>query len=133
MVRRFILFAILAVLSTPALFACDACGCSSSFNSMGLLTNYRINLFALGHSTAKFTGDPSHGFGSEDLFHTTEISLRHYIGSRWKLLAHLPYKHNVRQVSDQRKQVRGLSDLRLLAGYTLIQDHPGGEYASRHL
>ncbi|PHN02709.1 hypothetical protein CRP01_30465 [Flavilitoribacter nigricans DSM 23189 = NBRC 102662] len=90
---------------------------------MGLLSNYRTNYLSIGWQLAPFRSIPGHGLGSADQFHTLEFSLRYHLSDRFKLLAYQPYRINRRMNNDQRvQQLKGISDTRIVAAYTLIKD-----------
>lgn len=112
-----------AILCQPWATACDACGCSIGGNGIGLLSNYRANYIGIGWQLAQFNSAPGHGLGSEDQFHTLELSLRYHLSTRFKLLAYQPYRINRRLNSDQSlQQLSGISDTRIMGAYTLVKD-----------
>lgn len=123
MAKRIFLLPLIALLCWQWAYACDACGCSIGGNGIGLLSNYRNNYIGLGWQLGRFNSVPGHGLGSEDQFHTLELSLRYHFTDRFKVLAFQPYRINRRLNSDQsEQQLSGISDTRILGAYTLLRD-----------
>lgn len=123
MVKRILLLPLFALLYWQSALACDACGCSIGGNGIGLLSNYRTNYIGIGWQLTQFQSTPGFGLGSEDQFHTLELSLRYHLSARFKVLVHQPYRINRRLNSDQTtQQLNGISDTRIVGAYTLLRD-----------
>lgn len=134
MAKRLLLLPLFALLSWQWALACDACGCSIGGNGIGLLGIYRTNFVGLGWQTVHFQSAPRHGAGSEDYFHTLELSVRYHLSDRFKVLVYQPYRLNHRLNSDGSDQrLDGMSDTRILGSYTVFQNQMLGSQTSLFL
>ncbi|MBK8503096.1 MAG: hypothetical protein IPL46_13310 [Saprospiraceae bacterium] len=124
MIQRILILIMIGVCQVSHVFACDACGCGISTHGTGLLLNYRISSISLSHLGARFEGNPDHGANAQDIFHISELSVRHYLSRRWKMLASIPYRSASRNDVDIYQNLSGIGDVRLQVGYTLLDNQP---------
>jgi len=121
--------------STGSLLACDACGCSASNIGIGLMTDYRSNFIRLGYFRTRYKSNSEHEYAGSDIFTQVDISLRYAIGKNKKLwlTAHVPYSINVRNSESEKLSVQGLSDIRLIANYVVLNNIAVGEASTLYL
>lgn len=121
--------------STGSLSACDACGCSASNIGIGLMTDYRSNFIRLGYFRTRYKANSEHEQTGSDIFTQVDLSFRYAIGKnkRMWLTAHVPYNVNIRNSDSEELSVQGLSDIRLVANYVVLNNIPVGEVATLYL
>ena len=121
--------------STGSLLACDACGCSASNIGVGLMTDYRSNFIRLGYFRTRYKSNSEHDHSGSDVFNQIDLSFRYAIGKKKKLwlTAHTPYNINVRSNESENLSVAGLSDIRLIASYVVLNNVLVGKASTLYL
>ncbi|HMR42313.1 MAG TPA: hypothetical protein PKC40_00700 [Saprospiraceae bacterium] len=123
---RIIFVLALVLVAHSSLSACDACGCSASGNSMGVLQGFRNNFAGVGLYLTPFRTLGHHQ--GKDYFYTSEIFGRYHLGSRWKVALSLPFQYNLRMPAEAEKYtVKGLGDSKITAAYALVNDKYFGD------
>ncbi len=102
--------------------ACDVCGVGAG-NSFGLLSAFKNNFIGIAWQTSRFDAVPGRG-SSSDEFQVLELSCRYHFAPRLYAQLHQPYRWHIRQGGEGEQQLSGLSDTRLLVGYTLLEKEP---------
>ncbi len=121
--------------STGSLLACDACGCSASNIGIGLMTDYRSNFIRLGYFRTRYKANSEHEHAGSDIFTQVDLSFRYAIGKNKKiwLTAHVPFNVNVRNSESEDLSIQGLSDIRLIANYVVLNNIPAGEASTLYV
>ena len=104
-------------------YACSICGCGGGNFYMGLIPNFKSKFIGVRYSYAeyhtKLINDPTQF--SHNFYNTVEIWSGFNIGSRWQLLAFLPYHYNVQFDDDLgHASKNGLGDITVLGSYKLF-------------
>ncbi|HQW13158.1 MAG TPA: hypothetical protein PK076_12770 [Saprospiraceae bacterium] len=110
--------------------ACDICGCSIGGYHFGILPNYRYHYVGLRYQYAQFhsihEGENSTG---DDYFHNVELWGRTVLWKKVQLYGVIPYHFNRRVEDNTENKVSGLSDISVLAHYTLLdQSNSEGDW-----
>jgi hypothetical protein len=102
--------------------ACEFCGCSSGNYFIGAFPQFKKYFVGTRYSfrtfTTKASADPSQY--SKDFYQTVELWVGVNLGSRWQVLAFLPYSINQQNSDDGMMQTQGLGDATLIANYSLM-------------
>lgn len=123
-----IIISSLLILSFGSTYACDICGCGVGNYYVGLLPEFnkrfagvryqyssiRTQLDIQGNRTA---------LTSDEKYHSTELWGAWNIGSRWRVMAIIPYSFNEKynEGSDLLRKKNGLSDIVINANYKLFE------------
>ena len=103
-------------------YACPFCGCGVGNFYMGLLPNFKNKFIGVRYQYMRYhtqiSGDATQ-FGN-DYYKTVELWGGFNIGSKWQMLAFVPYQINTQKTDDGDKRINGLSDISLLANYRLL-------------
>jgi hypothetical protein len=122
--RIFALFALLFYLSvqTSPVLACDVCGCSSSGNSMGLLSLVPRHFIGLRWQQQHFkTLAHEDETASNEQFNTLDIWARWHPTRRIQIVGSLPYRSTVRHYeAAETQKFQGLGDASLMGYYALL-------------
>lgn len=129
MERRLFVLSVLLVFLFQQTWACDACGCSVNGGGIGLMSAYRYNYIGLQWHHAGFEATPGHGQGAQDGFHTFELAVRYHLSNRFNVLLNQPFNWNIREVEGIKHHIHGISDTRVFANYTLLQNAKIGKEA----
>jgi len=107
---------------TSTIFACDICGCGGGNFYLGLLPKFQHRFFGVRyqymHTFTQLTSDPTQFSRNE--YHTIEFWSGWNIGSKWQVLAFVPYHMNKQVDDDSAFTKNGLGDITLLANYQLL-------------
>ena len=119
--KKYIAFLLLFFCSVTG-FACDICGCGVGNYYIGLLPQFSKSFLGLRYQFSSFRtnikGDASQY--SKDLFQTVEVWGGVNIGSRWQVLAMLPF-NVIHQASDDGTLNRsGLGDIAVIGNYKVF-------------
>ncbi len=119
---KYLLCALLLLIATQQIFACDACACSATGNGIGLLNQSNKNFVALQYSMLYFKGTDSafNTSNAEDFFHQTQLRARFKLTKRLQLLANIPYKSNIRQ-GESPVRTNGIGDISLSLNAILVK------------
>ena len=119
MKRILILIAILFTLQIT--YACDICGCSSGNYFIGPYPHFQNKLMGFRYTYRKFyskvADEPEF---SHDLYQTMEVWGGTTLGSRWQIMAFIPYNINHQLSDDEAHNKQGFGDITLLASYQLF-------------
>lgn len=108
------------ILSTNLSWACSICGGGMMSAGSSALSNVQGNFISLGFDHSRFQGSEENGIDN-DAFSFATLSCQYHVADRIKLTALLPYQSNVRTWNEgEQESISGLSDVRLMAGYRLI-------------
>ena len=114
-----IIIALSAIISS---YACDICGCGGSNLYMGLLPNFKSKFIGLRYHYMQFhtqlANDPTQF--SHNYYNTVELWSGWNFGSKWQVLAFVPYYINKQMDDDGASNKSGLGDITLLANYQLF-------------
>lgn len=122
--KKITIIILLSVLSFPAL-ACDICGCGVGSYYLGILPEYQKRFigFRYQHKTLMTHLGP---FGqrtpitSDETYQTAELWGGWNIGTRFRVLAFVPYNFNERLAQTGNGAKNGLGDIALMAYYNLF-------------
>ncbi len=119
---KYLLCALVFVLVTQQVFACDACGCSATGNGIGLLNQSNKNFVAIQYTLLHFRGTDSalNTSNADDYFHQTQVRIRFRLNKRLNLTANIPYKSNIRQ-GENPVRTSGLGDISLSLNAMLVK------------
>jgi len=119
---KYLLCALLLILATQQVFACDACACTATGNGIGLLNQSNKNFVALQYTLLHFRGTDNalNTSNANDFFHQTQLRARFRLGKRLQVLANIPYKSNIRQ-GESPVRTSGLGDISLALNAILIK------------
>ena len=116
------LLVLVLVVFAQYLYACDACGCSSSMG-FDLSYNFRYNSISVVYSKNAFQSNLGRTVELRDQFNTVSFSGRYYISDKVALLAIIPYHFNKRTDIESQQSVSGIGDARFLTSYKLIDSN----------
>lgn len=116
-----LLVLVLAAL-TQYLYACEACGCSSTMG-FDLSYNFRSNSISVIYSRNAFESNLGRAVELKDQFNTMSFNGRYYVSDKIALLAVIPYHSNQRTDIESKQSVSGIGDARFLASYKLIDSN----------
>jgi len=128
MTKQIIVLLMLILFWEEPLQACDACGCSVGLGSFGLFEAFHNNYFSIAWNNTSFESIPGYG-NSIDYFNTIEINAQYYLSSKLRILLNVPYKVNKRNSSGSFSRIDGLSDSKIMIGYSLLKNEPLSEYS----
>ncbi len=118
----FILIASLCFQQTAT--ACDACGCSSAGNYIGMLPAYSTSFVGLRYSFQQFSGTGTHGDelinSHSEVFHRTELWGRFYPHKRVQTLISVPYQNHALTEAGITENLSGLGDIKAFVHYAVI-------------
>lgn len=108
--------------------ACDICGCGGGNFYLGLMPQFKNKFIGIRYHYAQFhtvlASDPSQF--SHNAYHSAELWGGWNIGSRWQVLAFVPYYFNHQADDDGLSNKNGLGDITLLANYLLFHSRSQG-------
>lgn len=109
---------------SASLFACDACGSSTSNLGSGLLTDYKSNFLRLSYFNSRFNSSPEHEYVVRDQFEQFNFTLRYTWKKlpRVRLMMNVPFGINSRKSSEENSTVEGIGDMLLLPSYVLLNN-----------
>lgn len=116
-----LLVLVLTVL-TQYLYACEACGCSSSMG-FDLSYNFRSNSISVVYSKNAFESNLGRAFELKDHFNTISFNSRYYVSDKIAILAIIPFHSNQRIDVESQLVISGIGDARFLASYKLIDSN----------
>ncbi len=119
--------ALLLLISSIRLEACDICGCAPGTSYLGVLPQFDQNITGMRFSYNRLV-HPSSNYNTvdvdsrvlEDRFHTSEAWLRFYPHKRVQAFVFVPYRVHQREETDRTTTLNGLGDIRVQASYTLL-------------
>jgi len=120
MIKQWMLFIMLCLMSQSNIMACDNCGCVVSGSGVGLLSAYRYNFVNLSYNSYQFRGTEGHGDEAKDLFQAVDLNIRYHLSDRWKVLVNQGYRYNTRLVEAQKQSLDGLGDTSIQGAYSII-------------
>ena len=119
--KKIFVFTVLLFFASQS-FACPICGCGVGNFYMGLLPNFKSKFIGIRYQSLPYhtqiAGDE--GEFSHDYYHTAELWGGISVGSKWQLLAFVPYQINKQKTDDGDKNLNGLGDISLLANYKVF-------------
>ncbi len=112
--------------------ACDICGCGVGNYYFGLMPQFRSKFFGLRYHINKFNtrmnDDPTQF--SHDLYQTTEIWGGFNLGSKFQVIAIMPYNFNKQVSDDGTNKLNGLGDMMAMLNYKVYNHTRGRNYNS---
>jgi hypothetical protein len=109
---------------TLSTFACPFCGCGVGNFYLGLMPDFQKKFIGLRYQYLPYqthvNGDGEEVEFSKDYYHTVELWGGISIGSKWQILAFVPYQINYRNTDDGKKNLNGISDVSVLANYKVF-------------
>lgn len=120
------LFIFVTAMAMPFLsVACDICGCGAGNSYIGILPDFRSHIFGLRY---RYNAMQTHiGVGgamtyltSSETYQTTEVWAGWNMGTRFRLMASVPYGFNERTNQGVVSKKNGLGDISLAAYYRLL-------------
>jgi len=120
--NKFILLMVLCISIAKPLSACDICGCSTGNYFIGPFPQFSKHFIGIRYSFRNYNTvlRSDNTQFSKDHYQTTELLFGTQIGTKWQLLAFIPFNVN-RSISDDGiKQNNGLSDVTLMGSYNLF-------------
>ncbi len=138
--------AVLSILFFPkSSNGCDACGCSSGGNFVGLLPQFNKKFVGLRLKNNLFKVNPENftGLGSHDDDHhhqlphqnnytTTELWARFYPAKRLQLMMFVPFSVNTKTEDGQTEQIKGIGDMSALLSVVVFNTTDSLEDNFRH-
>ncbi|MES2628417.1 MAG: hypothetical protein V4616_05560 [Bacteroidota bacterium] len=124
-----LLLLLLGITGIPAAKACDACGCSSGGNFVGLLPQFNKKFVGIRYKNSLFSVDPSklqgldaHNdqFEHKDSYTTTELWARFFPAKRVQLMAFVPYSVNSKTENGTTNTISGIGDMSAIASYVVF-------------
>ncbi len=117
-----LLFIIILFLSASASFACEICGCGGGNFYLGLLPGFKSTFIGVRYHYMNYytqvKGDATQF--SHNFYNTAEVWGGVNLGSRWQVLAFVPYHINKQIDDDGITNTNGLGDVTVLANYQLL-------------
>ncbi len=104
--------------------ACDVCGGATTFNSIGLLPQYKLHLIGMRYQSTWLQSKSS----IQDHNQSLEIIYRNQPFKRLLFSAHLPLSFKSRIQNNQRLQTQGISDMRFNGQYMVINTLDSSQY-----
>lgn len=105
--------------------ACDICGCGVGNFYMGLLPNFENKFIGVRYQYMSYKTvmkEDASEF-SNDRYQTIELWGGWNIGSKWRVMAFVPYQVNKLVTDDGNKTNAGPGDITLLANYSLLHKY----------
>lgn len=122
-------FGIILIFTASASFACDICGCGGGNFYLGLLPGFRSKFIGVRYHYMNYNtvlkGDASQY--SHNYYNTAEVWGGINVGSRWQVLAFVPYHVNKQIDDDGTTSSSGMGDVTVLANYQLLHTMNTGE------
>lgn len=124
---KIILFALIGILSSSTAFACEICGGGLGSNYTGLLPNFNKRFvgvryhFNQVYTQLDISGNKT-ALTNKEKYHTAELWSAWNLGTRWRLMAILPYS-NIQKYSfgtEQQSSKSGLGDINLSGYYNVL-------------
>ncbi|KEQ30336.1 hypothetical protein N180_14570 [Pedobacter antarcticus 4BY] len=115
----------LLFLTTATAFACDICGCGVGSYYLGILPEYNKRFIGLRYQHKSLTTHLG-PFGertpltSEETYQSMEVWGGWNVGSRFRILAFVPYNFNRRESQAETGSKNGLGDVAVMAYYKLF-------------
>lgn len=121
---------LLLLATAPAAHACDACGCSASGQTLGLLPQHYPHFAGVQYQyralrntfPALLEGRPDDQ--STQRYHTIQAWGRYALSERVQLYAFVPYQYNTREEKDVRSSNQGLGDVSALVNVVVLKKTP---------
>ncbi|PTS96773.1 hypothetical protein DBR11_18535 [Pedobacter sp. HMWF019] len=125
MKKKIMMALVLVMISITATRACDICGCGVGSYYLGILPEYNKRFIGLRyqHKTLRTHLGP---FGertpltSDETYQSMELWGGWNIGSRFRILAFVPYNFNERESQTGNGRKNGLGDIALMGYYKLL-------------
>lgn len=137
--KKKMLVAVMALLLTLPVSACEICGCSINGYNFGILPQFRKNIVGLRHTYRSFHSQHLIseqlfilGHQSQERYHTTELWGRFYVGKKLQLFAFVPYNHFRTEEAGVVTHSQGLGDITLAANYKLYDNVANGGPGFKH-
>jgi hypothetical protein len=99
--------------------ACEICGCGVGSYYYGILPQFHRNFAGIRYRFRNYNSHVGSFFQTNETYQTTEIWARFYPSRKLQLMAFIPYNFNVKTEAGVTQKLNGLSDMALLANYTL--------------
>lgn len=121
---------LLLLAAAPASRACDACGCSASGQTLGLLPQHYPHFagiqyqYRVLHNTFPALLDGRPDDESVQRYQTIQAWGRYALSERIQLYAFVPYQYNVREEKGVRTSTSGLGDVSALVNVTVLKKTP---------
>lgn len=128
---RYLALTLLIVLFLrPSSKACDACGCGSGGNYIGIVPQFNSSFVGVRFNERSFRskGTPSIfndiPVEKDQVFATTEVWGKVAIGNRWQFFGFIPYQYSTEKAvgTHSAKPVQGLGDVSALINYSLLNN-----------
>jgi len=125
--RKIILFALIGIISSSTVFACEICGGGLGSNYTGLLPNFNKRFvgvryhFNQVYTQLDISGNKT-ALTNKEKYHTAELWSAWNLGTRWRVMAILPYS-KIQKYSygtEQQSSKSGLGDINLSGYYNLL-------------
>ncbi len=127
--------------TTISSFACDACGCSSGGNFVGLLpqfnkkfvgVRFKNSLFNVDPTTLQGLHDHSNQFAHTNSYSTTEVWARFFPAKRLQVMAFVPFGMNNKSENGVHEEISGIGDMSAIASYVVFNTTDSLENSFRH-
>jgi hypothetical protein len=120
--KKIFILSVIILFAIPS-FACPICGCGVGNFYLGLLPNFKNHFIGVRYQYMRYhtqLKDDVSQF-STDYYRTAELWSGWSLGSKWQLLAFVPYHFNTQNTDDGVIKQNGLGDITLLGNYKLFQ------------
>ena len=106
-------------------FSCDACGCSSSGNYIGMLPAYSTSFLGVRYRMQSFSGAGSHASSipnseHSESFYRTELWGRFYPAKRLQTMIIVPFQKHVITEEGVTQSIQGLGDITAYAHFAVL-------------
>ncbi len=114
------------LLTGQLVLGCDICGCASGGTFSGIYPQFESNIIGLQYNQQRLTHPftPLNFNGDSrvlrDDYHQYTLWGRFFVKPRVQVLAFLPVSQNIRRETERNTSIDGISDLTLMANYTVI-------------
>lgn len=126
---RIIMGALLVLLTTSAVTACEVCGGGGGSLQLGIYPQFDRHFIGLRYQYRAF--DTNHGSAdlrasTGEVYHTADMWLRLSLGERWQVYASLPYRYSTKTETYGTFTTSGLGDVSVFALYALVDNRKWG-------
>ncbi len=120
--KKYISLFLFLLISNFTVQACEICGCGVGNLYIGQLPGFKTRFVGIRYQYMRYKSEMATDKSqfSKDAYQTTELWAGWNIGSRWQVLAFVPWRFNKKISDDGIKQNNGLGDISLLANYSLL-------------
>ncbi|NGM71731.1 transporter [Sphingobacterium sp. SGL-16] len=125
--RKIILLTAIAGMNFTSLFACEICGGGLGSNYTGLLPNFNKRFVGIRYhfnyvNTQLDVDGKTTALSNKEKYHTAELWSAWNIGSRWRVMAIVPYSHieKFNYGTDSKSKKDGLGDINLSGYFNLL-------------